>query len=153
MRRREFITLIGGAATWPIAASAQQADQVRRVGVLSNIAESDLEAQSTVAALHQELRKLGWVNGRNLQVDHRWAAGNPERATAFAKELVALKPDVIVAHTTPSVVAMQKHTNRVCADFRPDRHRVYYEPGASGCKHYRLHQFRIFDGWQMGGIA
>src|ERR1700740_1620540 len=111
MQRREFITLLGTVATWPIGASAEQADQVRRVGVLSNIAESDLEAQSTVAALHEELRKLGWVNGRNLQVDHRWAAGNPERAIAFAKELVALKPDVIVAHTTPSVVAMQKQTN------------------------------------------
>jgi len=61
----------------------------------------------------QELRKLGWVNGRNLQVDHRWAAGNPERATVFAKELVALKPDVIVAHTTPSVVAMQKQTDTI----------------------------------------
>ncbi|MGC2046315.1 MAG: ABC transporter substrate-binding protein [Pseudolabrys sp.] len=113
MRRREFITLLGGAATWPLAASAQQADQVRRVGVLSNIAESDLEAQSMVAALHEELRKLGWVNGRNLQIDHRWAAGNAERATAFAKELVALKPDVIVAHTTPSVVAMQKQTDSI----------------------------------------
>ena len=113
MRRREFITLLGGAATWPLAASAQQADQVRRVGVLSNIAESDLEAQSMVAALHEELRKLGWVNGRNLQIDHRWAAGNAERAARFAKELVALKPDVIVAHTTPSVVAMQKQTDTI----------------------------------------
>jgi putative tryptophan/tyrosine transport system substrate-binding protein len=111
MQRREFITLLGGAVTWPLAASAQQA--VRRVGVLSNITESDLEAQSTVTALHEELRKLGWVNGRNLQVDHRWAAGNPERAIAFAKELVALKPDVIVAHTTPSVIAMQKQTDTI----------------------------------------
>jgi ABC transporter substrate binding protein len=66
-----------------------------------------------VTALHEELRKLGWIDGRNLRVDHRWAAGNPERATAFAKELVALKPDVIVAHTTPSVVAMQKQTDTI----------------------------------------
>jgi putative ABC transport system substrate-binding protein len=113
MRRREFITLLGGAAAWPIAANAQPADQMRRVGVLSNIAESDLEAQSMVTALHDELRKLGWINGRNLQVDHRWAAGNPERAAAFAKELIALKPDTIVAHTTPSVVAMQKQTHSI----------------------------------------
>jgi putative ABC transport system substrate-binding protein len=113
MQRREFITLLGGAAAWPIAANAQQADQVRRVGVLSNIAESDVEAQSMVAALHEELRTLGWVNGRNLQVDHRWAAGDPERATAFAKELVALKPDAVVAYTTPSVVAMQKQTQTI----------------------------------------
>jgi len=114
MRRREFISLLGGAAAvWPLAAIAQQADQVRRIGVLSNIGESDLEAQSMVTALHEELRKLGWIDGRNLRVDHRWAAGNPERATAFAKELVALKPDVIVAHTTPSVVAMQKQTDTI----------------------------------------
>ena len=113
MRRREFITLLGGAATWPLLAKAQQADQVRRVGVLSNIGESDLEAQSMVTALHEELRKLGWIDGRNLRVDHRWAAGNPERAATFAKELVALKPEVIVGHTTPSVIALRKQTDTI----------------------------------------
>ena len=114
MRRREFITLLGGAAAmWPLAAIAQQADQVRRIGVLSNIGESDLEAQLMVTALHEELRKLGWIDGRNLRVDHRWAAGNPERATAFAKELVALKPEVIVGHTTPSVIALRKQTGTI----------------------------------------
>ena len=109
-RRREFITFLGGAAVWPLAARAQLADQVWRIGVLSNIGESDPEAQSMATALHEGLRELGWVNGRNLQVDHRWAAGNPERAATFAKELVALKPEVIVAHTTPSVIALRKQT-------------------------------------------
>jgi ABC-type uncharacterized transport system substrate-binding protein len=66
-----------------------------------------------VTALHEELRKLGWIDGRNLRVDHRWAAGNPERATAFAKELVALKPEVIVGHTTPLVVALRKQTDTI----------------------------------------
>jgi ABC-type uncharacterized transport system substrate-binding protein len=113
MRRRTFITLLGGAATWPVAARAQQGDQMRRLGVLSNIGESDMEAQSMAAALHRGLRGLGWVNGRNLQVDHRWGAGNPERIAAFAKELVALKPEVIVAHTTPSVIALRRETNTV----------------------------------------
>jgi putative ABC transport system substrate-binding protein len=114
MRRREFIGLLGGAAVaWPLAARAQQADQVRRIGVLSNIAESDFEAQSMVTALREELRKLGWMDGRNLQVDHRWAAGSPERAAIFAKELVALKPDVIVAHTTPSVIELRKQTDTI----------------------------------------
>ena len=118
MRRREFIAILGGAAAmWPLAASAQQADQVRRIGVLSNIGgERSRSPQSMVTALHEELRKLGWTDGRNLRVDHRWAAGNPERATAFAKELVALKPEVIVGHTTPSVIALQKQT----------RHHDYY---------------------------
>ena len=112
--RREFITLLGGAAAaWPVAAQAQQGEQMRRLGVLSNIGESDMEAQSMAAALHRGLRGLGWVNGRNLQVDHRWGAGNPERIAAFAKELVALKPEVIVAHTTPSVIALHRETNTV----------------------------------------
>jgi len=112
--RREFITLLGGAAVaWPLAARAQQGEQMRRLGVLSNIGESDMEAQSMAAALHRGLRGLGWVNGRNLQVDHRWGAGNPERIAAFAKELVALKPEVIVAHTTPSVIALSRETNTV----------------------------------------
>jgi len=114
MKRREFITLIGGAgAAWPLAARAQQGEQMRRLGVLSNIGESDMEAQSMAAALHRGLRGLGWVNGRNLQVDHRWGAGNPERISAFAKELIALKPEVIVAHTTPSVIALSRETNTV----------------------------------------
>ena len=114
MKRREFITLLGGAAgVWPFAARAQQGEQMRRLGVLSNIGESDVEAQSMAAALHRGLRELGWVNGRNLQVDHRWGAGNPERIAAFAKELVALKPEVIVAHTTPSVIALSRETTTV----------------------------------------
>jgi putative ABC transport system substrate-binding protein len=101
MRRRDFLTLVGGAAAWPVAARAQQPERMRRIGVLSNISESDPEAQSMVKALHQGLRQLGWVNGRNVQIDHRWAAGNPAQVAGFAKELVALKPDVIVGHTTP----------------------------------------------------
>ena len=71
MKRRDFITLLGGAATWPLTARAQQGGEMRRLGVLSNIGESDPEAQSMAAALHRGLRELGWVNGRNLQVDHR----------------------------------------------------------------------------------
>ena len=88
MKRREFILALGGVAAWPLAARAQQADQVRRIGVLSNIGESDLEAQSMATALHEGLRELGWVNGRNLQVDHRWAAGNPERLQPSPKSLL-----------------------------------------------------------------
>ena len=114
MKRRQLITLLGCAvAAWPVAARAQQGGEMRRLGVLSNIGESDPEAQSMAAALHKGLRELGWVNGRNLQVDHRWGAGNPERIAAFAKELVALKPDVIVAHTTPSVIALRNETNTI----------------------------------------
>jgi putative ABC transport system substrate-binding protein len=86
---------------------------MRRIGLLSNIAESDLEAQAMVAALRAGLRELGWVDGRNLQVDQRWAAGNPERIATFAKELVALKPDLIVAYTTPSVIALRKQTDTI----------------------------------------
>ena len=82
-RRRDFITLMSGAvAAWPLAARAQQTDRVRRVGVLSNFAESDPEAQSMVDALHQTLQELGWVEGRNLRIDRRWAAGNPTRLQA-----------------------------------------------------------------------
>ena len=90
MKRRAFISLLGGAAAWPLAARAQQG--VRRIAVLSSIGESDREAQLMVAGLHDGLQVLGWVNGRNLRIDHRWAAGSSDRATALAKELVALSP-------------------------------------------------------------
>ena len=114
MKRREFITLLGaGAAAWPLAARAQQGERVRRVGLLSNFAESDPEAQSMVDALHQTLQELGWVEGRNLRIDRRWAAGNPTRLQAFAKALVALQPDVVVGHVTPAVIALRKETSTI----------------------------------------
>ena len=113
MRRRDLITLAGGAAAWPLAAHAQQPERVRRVGVLSNAGESDLEAQSMVAALHQTLRELGWVEGRNIQFDHRWAAGNPSRIAELARQLVALQPDVLVAHTSVPVIALRKETTTI----------------------------------------
>jgi ABC-type uncharacterized transport system substrate-binding protein len=113
VNRRSFITLLGGAAAWPLAARAQQAGRVRRVGVLSNIAESDLEAQSMVAAFDQTLQDLGWVDGRNLRIDRRWAAGNRDRIEAFAKALVGLEPDAIVAYTTPAVIALRKETSTI----------------------------------------
>ena len=113
MRRRDVITLIGGAAAWPLAARAQQPERVRRVGVLSNAGESDLEAQSMVAALHQTLRELGWVEGRNIRFDHRWAAGNSTRLAELARALVALQPDVLVAHTSVPVIALRKETTTI----------------------------------------
>jgi putative tryptophan/tyrosine transport system substrate-binding protein len=88
MKRREFITLLGGAAAaWPLAARAQQADQVRRIGVLMGIAD-DSEGRARVQAFEDRLRDLGWVPGRNLQIDYRWAAGDIDRIRAHAQELV-----------------------------------------------------------------
>jgi putative ABC transport system substrate-binding protein len=113
MRRREFIAIAGGAAAWPLMARAQQPERIRRVGILSNAGESDPEAQSMVAALHQALRELGWVDGRNIRVDHRWAAGNSTRIADLAKQLVALQPEVLVAHTSVPVIALRKETTTI----------------------------------------
>ena len=114
MRRRGFILgLVGGVVAWPLAARAQQGSHVGRVGVLSNIGESDPEAQSMVAALHQTLGELGWVDGRNLRIDHRWAAGNPARIADLAKQLVGLRPDVLIAHTSVPVIALRKETTTI----------------------------------------
>src|SRR5262245_64339761 len=102
MRRREFITLVGGtAATWPLAARAQQPERVRRIGVLMAYAENDREYQSHLAAFREELQKLGWTEGRNVQIDYRWAALDPELMRRFARELIALQPDVILSSSSP----------------------------------------------------
>jgi putative ABC transport system substrate-binding protein len=109
--RREFITLLGGAAAaWPLAARAQQPDRVRRIGVLVNLAEGDSEGQARVAAFREALGKLGWTEGRELQIDYRWFAGDPDRARAYAAELVKLKPDVIFAASSSSLAALQRET-------------------------------------------
>jgi ABC-type uncharacterized transport system substrate-binding protein len=102
MKRRQFITLLGGtAAAWPLAARAQQAGGMRRIGVLMGYGESDPAAQALVAAYKQMLKSFGWRDGRNLRLDVRWALGDVERTRKLAEELVELQPDVIFANTTP----------------------------------------------------
>jgi putative ABC transport system substrate-binding protein len=113
IRRREFITLLGGAAAWPLGVRAQQAERMRRIGVLMGRAESDLEGQRQAAAFREGLAALSWVPGRNVTVDYRWHAGETARANAYAKELIELSPDVLVANTTPSLAAMYKQTSTI----------------------------------------
>ena len=114
MRRREFITLIGAAAAWPLAAHAQQPGGMRRIGVLMGYAESDREGQAFVAAFREGLQKLGWTEGRNIRIETRWAApADAESRQRFAKELVALQPDVILAANTPTTAAMLQQTRTI----------------------------------------
>jgi putative tryptophan/tyrosine transport system substrate-binding protein len=115
MRRREFITLLGGAAaTMPLAVKAQQSDQRRRIGVLTALAEDDPENQARLAGFRNGLKRRGWSEDRNVSVDYRFApAGSPDQAERFAKELVALQPDVILAQTTPVVTALQRETRTI----------------------------------------
>jgi putative ABC transport system substrate-binding protein len=97
VRRREFISLLGGAAAWPLAARAQETQRVRRIGVLTAFASDDAAQQSRVLAFAQALAQSGWTEGRNVRIDIRWGAGDPERIRRYAAELVALAPDVILA--------------------------------------------------------
>src|SRR5579863_1998943 len=116
MRRREFITTLGcGAATavWPLAARAQQADRMRRIGVLMNRAVDDPQAQASVAAFVQGLRQLGWTDGRNVLIDTRWTSGNADDTRKYTAELVALAPDVIQASGASTVGALLKATRTV----------------------------------------
>ena len=113
MRRREFIVFGGGAAAWPLAARAQQVGAVRHLGMLIDYAESDPAAQSLVAAFRGELAKLGWAVGRDLQIEVRWSAGNAERIGTFAKELVDLRPDAILARGTPETRALCRETQTI----------------------------------------
>ena len=97
MRRREFISLLGGAAAWPLAARAQQAERMRRIGMLTGIAGEDAQTKVRISAFLQELQNLGWTEGRNLRIDIRAGAGNLADIRKYAAELVALAPDVILA--------------------------------------------------------
>ena len=114
MRRREFITLLGGAtAAWPLAARAQQPDQVRRVAVLMGYSEADLEAKELLREFKEGLSELGWIEGRNLLMVVRWAPGRTDLMRTFAKELVGLQPDVILADSTPVTAALKHETFRI----------------------------------------
>src|SRR5262249_1091231 len=96
VKRREFITLLGAAAAWPLAARAQQPEKLRRVGVLNTLVADDAMGQARNGAFLQGLQQAGWTIGRNVQVETRWAAGDAGRLRTYAAELVALAPDVIV---------------------------------------------------------
>jgi putative ABC transport system substrate-binding protein len=109
MQRRQFITLLGGAAAWPLAARAQQPDRVRRVGVLMGIAD-DPEGQARVMVFKQALHALGWIEGRNIQFIYRWSAGDAAHARQFANELLDLRSDVILANSTPIAIAVRDTT-------------------------------------------
>jgi putative ABC transport system substrate-binding protein len=107
MRRREFVTLVGGAAAWPLAAHAQQPEQMRRLGVLMGYAETDPAAQAQVTALRQELQKLGWEEGRNIRVDVRFPGTDAGRVRAMLIELISLTPDVFVCNTNLVTAVVQ----------------------------------------------
>src|SRR6516164_1432342 len=114
MRRRQVITLLGGIASWPLVARAQQLHRVRRIGVLMGYAESDPDAQAWYAAFREALQRLGWTEGRNTQIDTRWAApDDAESMRYFAKEIVALQPNVILSSTTPPTSALLQQTHTI----------------------------------------
>jgi putative tryptophan/tyrosine transport system substrate-binding protein len=113
MKRRDFITLLGGATAWPLAVRAQQPDGMRRVGVLFNLTADDPEASARVTALAQQLQQLGWTVGRNVRIDYRWGAFDADRSRSYAAELAALAPDVVLAVGLPAVVALQQAARNV----------------------------------------
>src|SRR5262245_13040206 len=119
MNKREFITLLGGAVgVWPLATRAQQGDRMRRIGVLEGFAENNREGQERAAAFREGLKQLGWVEGRNIQVDIRWAApGDTELIQRLAKELVTLRPDLILSSSTPTTAALLNETRTISIVF------------------------------------
>jgi putative ABC transport system substrate-binding protein len=113
-KRRDFVTLLGGVAAWPLAAWAQQRERMRRIGVLSSVPSDDSEVQARMAAFHQGLQENGWVIGRNLRIEYRWSrAGDPEQERSYAAELIALSPDVILAVATSAVGPLQLATRTI----------------------------------------
>jgi putative ABC transport system substrate-binding protein len=113
MRRREFIAGLSGAAAWPVVAAAQPVEGMRRVGVLMSLAESDTEGQQWLSIFRQGLGELSWVDGRNLNVQYRWAAGNLETARVHAADLIGLKPEVALAQSTTALIALKEKTGTI----------------------------------------
>ena len=125
IRRRDLISLIGGAAAWPLAARAQQGNRVRRIGVLMPGVEND--ARARLSAFTQALADLGWADGRNVRIDLRWAGGDINRIRALAQELVGLQPDIILTQGTPATVAVQREARTIPIVFA-----IGVDPVASG---------------------
>src|SRR5258706_7968717 len=113
MQRRELITMIGGVAgAWPVKALAQSG-RSRRIGVLMGYPEGDPQAQTNVKAMRKGLQNLGWIDGQNVTIDYRWAGGDPDKARAFAKELIGMAPDVIVVSTNQVTAILRQETSSI----------------------------------------
>jgi putative ABC transport system substrate-binding protein len=113
MRRRDFIALLGVGAAWPLAARGQQADGMRRLGILMNVARDDPAGTADLVAFRRTLAELGWVEGRNIQIETRWPGSDIERAEMSAKELVGLNPNVVLARSTPTAAALKRATEAI----------------------------------------
>ena len=156
MNRREFITLLGGAAAaWPLAASAQQGERMRRIGVLMINPESDPEGQTWVRVFREEIQKLGWTEGRNIRMDIRWATpGDVEAMSRLAKEFVSHQPDLILSQGTPSTVALLKETRTIPIVFAiaadPIGSGFVAKLPATGWQCDRIYRYRANDIRQMG---
>src|SRR5215210_608962 len=112
MRRRELLAGLAGAAAWPLMVSAQS-DRMRRLGMLIGYAEDDPETQARLVAFRTGLEKFGWTEGRHVQIDYRFAPANPDQARLFAKELIALQPDVLIGNSTPATAALLRETRTI----------------------------------------
>src|SRR5215472_11650020 len=112
MKRREFISLLGSVAAWPLVARAQQLQRVQRIGILMGVAD-DAETKGWLVTFNQRLEQLGWQAGRNLQIDERWTGGDPERTRRFAGELLAMHPDAVFAFSSIAVAALQRESRTV----------------------------------------
>ena len=153
LKRREFITLLGGAAVaWPLAARAQSADRMRRIGVLMSTTADDPEGQARIAAFQQGLQQFGWAIGHNVRIDSRWPAGDPERFRRYAAELVALSPDVILATGSAAAAPLLQATRTVPIVFvivlDPVGAGFVNNLGAAGRQRHRIYPVRIRHQWK-----
>ena len=153
MKRREAITLLGGAAAWPLAARAQQGDRVRRIGVLNAGDENDPQQKLVRSAFTQALADLGWTDGRNLRMDLRWGGDDINRIRARAQELVGSHPDIIVTNGTPPTVAVQRKTRTIPLVFAnvgdPVASGIVPRLNQPGWERHRLRQLRSHAGRQV----
>ena len=117
-RRREFITFLGAAVIWPLKVRAQQSSEIRRIGlIIGPTEENDPESQLRVTAFREGLAALGWTEGRNIRIDYRFGGGDADRIRNLVAELVRSGPDLIVANTSPVVVALKQATNTIPGRF------------------------------------
>ena len=155
--RRKFIAALGGSAVaWPLAALAQQPEQMRRVGVLSGLAVNDPQAQAQQAAFLQGLQQLGWTDGRNVRIDTRWTAGSAADTRKYAVELVALAPDVILTTgSTAGPLLEATRTVPIVFVIAPDPVGAGYveSSSAAGRQRHRLYDVRIQFEREMAGTA